>query len=295
MADRLYVWYLRFADFADVNLGDSMRWLITTDGTARSQQAAEFAATLLHPEEDEIVLLGIINRTSKAVLESALDALEKILGGLPPRRIIQEGSVVRVIEAVACQEQYDVVVYASRGRRGLSRLLLGSVAEQLVNDVPCSVLIVRKPPEPLKKMLISTTLSEGHDAPIELGKKIAKRTGAPVHVLHVMSQITLGDENFAEQLQLTAEQAIQRGTREGLGFERILQKMTEDGLSSTPLIRYGLVEDEIVREVAEGEYDLVVLGAHSDKPGNRWQNFLIENVTSNVLFDTRCPVLVVRE
>ena len=47
----------------------------------------------------------------------------------------------RYVEAV----QPDLVVMGSHGRRGLSRLVLGSVAESTVRHAPCSVLVVRNP------------------------------------------------------------------------------------------------------------------------------------------------------
>jgi nucleotide-binding universal stress UspA family protein len=39
----------------------------------------------------------------------------------------------------------DLIVMGSHGRRGLDRLLLGSVAEAVLRHAPCSVEIVREP------------------------------------------------------------------------------------------------------------------------------------------------------
>jgi nucleotide-binding universal stress UspA family protein len=53
------------------------------------------------------------------------------------------------IAALAGQLQADLVVVGTHGRRGLSRLLLGSVAEGIVRLAPCPVLVVRpKAPPP---------------------------------------------------------------------------------------------------------------------------------------------------
>lgn len=271
-----------------------MRWLISTDGTTRSQQAAKFAASFIRPEQDKVVLLGVINRTSKSALSKSMDALETLLKGAATARIMREGSTVKVIEDVACEEAFDFVVYASRGRRGFSKLFLGSVAARLAHELPCSVLIVRKPPRPLKKILICSTLSEGRDLPIEEGVMLANITGASVTILHVMSQIPLADAEYAEQLEWTANELIAQQTREGRGFKRVLELARTAGIEAQPLIRHGLVEDEILTEVVKGGYDLVVLGAHAADTGEKWKQFLIEDVTNSVLLDTRCPVLIVR-
>lgn len=56
--------------------------------------------------------------------------------------------VVAVVAAtaiceLAAQSKADLVIIASHGRTGLRRLLLGSVAEQVVRQAPCAVLVCR--------------------------------------------------------------------------------------------------------------------------------------------------------
>jgi nucleotide-binding universal stress UspA family protein len=51
-----------------------------------------------------------------------------------PRLVIQEAAV---------QLRADLIVMGTHGRRGVSRLLLGSVAEQVARTAPCPVLLVR--------------------------------------------------------------------------------------------------------------------------------------------------------
>jgi len=52
------------------------------------------------------------------------------------------------IAALAADLRADLVVVGTHGRRGLSRLLLGSVAEGVVRLAPCPVLVVRPKAEP---------------------------------------------------------------------------------------------------------------------------------------------------
>jgi nucleotide-binding universal stress UspA family protein len=55
------------------------------------------------------------------------------------------GSPVTEILDFAERENVDLIVMASHGRTGLSRLLMGSVAEGVMRKAPCPVLIVRQP------------------------------------------------------------------------------------------------------------------------------------------------------
>jgi nucleotide-binding universal stress UspA family protein len=57
------------------------------------------------------------------------------------RRGNPRDEVLDVAKHVGC----DLIVLGTHGRRGLSRALLGSVAEQLVRLAPCNVLVVRDP------------------------------------------------------------------------------------------------------------------------------------------------------
>ncbi len=56
-----------------------------------------------------------------------------------------EGGPVHEIIDFAARERMDLIVMGSHGRTGLSRLLMGSVAEGVARRAPCPVLIVKQP------------------------------------------------------------------------------------------------------------------------------------------------------
>jgi nucleotide-binding universal stress UspA family protein len=55
------------------------------------------------------------------------------------------GRPVDEILAFAADNQIDLIVMASHGRSGISRLLMGSLAEGVMRKAPCPVLIVKQP------------------------------------------------------------------------------------------------------------------------------------------------------
>jgi nucleotide-binding universal stress UspA family protein len=55
------------------------------------------------------------------------------------------GHAVHTITEAASRGGYDLVVMGTHGRSGLSRALIGSVAERVVRHAPCPVLTVRAP------------------------------------------------------------------------------------------------------------------------------------------------------
>lgn len=63
--------------------------------------------------------------------------------GVPARAEIRTGDVAEQIIAAALEFDADLIVLGSHGRTGLGRVLLGSVARNVLYHAPCSVLIVR--------------------------------------------------------------------------------------------------------------------------------------------------------
>jgi nucleotide-binding universal stress UspA family protein len=57
---------------------------------------------------------------------------------------LASGSAAEEIVRYARDRAPDVVVLATNGRGGVARLLLGSVAERVVREAPCSVIVVRR-------------------------------------------------------------------------------------------------------------------------------------------------------
>jgi nucleotide-binding universal stress UspA family protein len=76
-------------------------------------------------------------------LERWADAARK--RGIRVRRVVRHGSPSVEIVELASEEHADVVMMGTHGRGGMSRLLLGSVADRVIRTAPCPVLTVRKP------------------------------------------------------------------------------------------------------------------------------------------------------
>ncbi len=75
--------------------------------------------------------------------------LEKNFADLLPlvevRKKVEFGTPDKDIVRLAEAEQVDVIIMASRGRRGLRRMIFGSVTEQVIRNAPCPVIAVPRP------------------------------------------------------------------------------------------------------------------------------------------------------
>ncbi len=84
-----------------------------------------------------------VKNDAAANLESHAEALRA--RGLRVETVLREGYPASVIEEEAETRNVDLIVIGTRGHTGLKHLLLGSVAERVVQKAPCAVLTVKSP------------------------------------------------------------------------------------------------------------------------------------------------------
>ena len=133
------------------------RVTVCTDLSDNSESALELAAGFArtHGAVVEVVYaldrreleLEEVNRRRTVMRieeELAQRAAEHFEGIAPRLSVLQGANVVDAITAHAARTSSDVLVLATRGRAGASRLLMGSVAERVTRFAPCSVLITRR-------------------------------------------------------------------------------------------------------------------------------------------------------
>ena len=145
------------------------RILVPSDGSATANKGLEEAIRLAAGLHATLVLLHVVNE-HPAVLETAsaiafdevrrqmLKDGDKLLGdaslwaldaGVASEAMLKEltaGRIADVIVAVATHSACDLIVMGTHGRRGMSRLVLGSDAELVVRESPVPVMLVRRPP-----------------------------------------------------------------------------------------------------------------------------------------------------
>jgi glycine betaine transporter len=136
--------------------------LVPSDLSAGAEQALGYACELAHTLGAQVHLLNVISIPALGMPELGLavtsamidqmvvdsqDALDRLartkcsanLGQV----LVKTGDARDVINETAKQLGVDLIVMGTHGRRGISRALLGSVAETVVRSAPCAVLTVR--------------------------------------------------------------------------------------------------------------------------------------------------------
>lgn len=136
----------------------AQRILVPVDLTDNSKAALQAAEAIARDSGGKLFIVYVeemLVMTTKfgypdAVPEGSVVELSHALkhivptdGAVPHEHRLLMGSVGETILKFAEQEHVDLIVIGSHGRRGIGRVLLGSVAETVVRGASCPVLIVK--------------------------------------------------------------------------------------------------------------------------------------------------------
>ncbi len=135
--------------------------LVPLDGSAMGEAALPHAEGLALKLGSSVLLLRVANVPPELIEEAiqsetdeARDYLTRVAqrfkdAGLQAEWEVVEGDPGRAIIDTAHERNADLIVMATHGRSGLSRLVLGSVADRVLRDSHLPVLMVRPPvPDP---------------------------------------------------------------------------------------------------------------------------------------------------
>jgi len=91
----------------------------------------------------EYSLAGVVNEARRQ-----LEVVAASIADLPVEIHAVVGEPAQAIVAMARECRADLIVMGTQGRSGVSRMLLGSVAELVLRHAPCPVLTVKPGTEP---------------------------------------------------------------------------------------------------------------------------------------------------
>jgi nucleotide-binding universal stress UspA family protein len=119
------------------------RILFPTDLSEASDSAARAAVALARQYGADLTMLYVVPPVTDPSPAERLGArAAELAPGLAVKTEVLSGIPARKIAEYARRHRIDLIVVGSHGRTGVSRALLGSVAEAVVRRSPCPVLVV---------------------------------------------------------------------------------------------------------------------------------------------------------
>lgn len=213
---------------------------------------------------------------------------------LPPIEQTQIESATPAEALITYMEEapIDLVVMGTHGRRGVDRMLFGSVTEEVVRRGPCPVLTIRHdaevaPKQAVRRVLVPVDFSDASREAVQYAKEIALTYGAEIDLLHVVEEPLYASTYGLDPVHFPTDEVVDRVetqlgnlARDAIGYEHV---MVEAAVGHPPT--------QIIDYVDSNEIDLVVIATHGRTGLDR---MLIGSVAERVLRQSPTPVFVVK-
>jgi sulfate/thiosulfate transport system ATP-binding protein len=220
------------------------------------------------PLNAKVSLLGVTDDADGVEPLRARLTEQAVAGGVPDAEAVaRRGEPAAEITAEQRQSLYDFTLlqFPEAGR---VETLMG-----LLESLPAPLLVSQGKPETFRRILICTAVGEPGKADVRVGGWLARRLGAEVTLLHVLPE------------GATAAPWVNAHLNAGLATLRALEVSSRSAVRPARTAMRG-----ILAEARERQSDLIVLGRHVRRPGERSLRY---DVTLQILADSEVSVLIV--
>jgi len=281
------------------------RVLVATDFSSASQAALLYALSIARRYDATLYLAHVVrpdtfrreSDASPAATDEAWREGQRLttdllvsgqLRGIPHKLLVAQGEIWDGLAPLLQENQIDLLVVGTRGRSGLAKMLLGSVAESIFRQASCPVLTVGP-------NSVGPTPQEGGLHCILYATDFTPQS------LHALDHAVSLAQHY--QSQLTLLHVVPETSENGLDHDRRieqartqLRRLLPSGTSLQPepefVVSLGTPAARILEAAADKTPDLIVLGVthpqSSTLAGRRW------TVAAEVAATAPCPVLTVR-
>ena len=216
------------------------------------------------------------------------EELLNTFAGLNTEVLIEEGDIHSRLENVIQKHNTDLVIIGTRGRTGLAKMLLGSVAEEIFRTIACPVLTVGPHSDAAKadirEILFATDLASEAPAAVAYAVSLAQEFQARLTLLHVVPEPKPGD--------LVSWFDVQESSKELL--RKLVPPEAEAWCKPEYFVERGDPSARILDLANLRDVDLVVLGAQPEKGVPGAATHLPFATAHKVVAHANCPVLTVR-
>jgi nucleotide-binding universal stress UspA family protein len=279
--------------------------LLATDFSAASVRAGAYAKAVAQRFDSELEIANIFNPSVVTLYEEAVvsmtpaemrlianENLERFardlhLDGIKTQLVLTEDhSSSKALLELSLEHDANLIVTGTNAKTGLSRLILGSTAEQLLRRANCPVLTVGpkaklpgEGPLAFKTILYATDLSPEAAKAASIAIAFAEDSAAFLYCCCVLSP---NDEGLRTRPDLQES------------FIRRMKKSVPEGAYDwcTPefVVAYGEAATSILELAKQVNADLIVLGA---RRASFWLNRVQDALTPMLLANAMCPVLTI--
>jgi nucleotide-binding universal stress UspA family protein len=254
--------------------------LLAVDGSEHSWAAVDFLRALPLPAETKINAVAVLipreaSKKSWALMHvlEATDALLRVKGVQVKTELITDYPAEALL-AYAAKTNPELITIGALGLRATMGILLGGVAQQIVEYACCPVLVVRAPSTGLKRLLLVIDHSTHSQEALDYLAKFSLPADTEIRVMHVLPPLDTTElishawmagldaplpMPTQEVEEIAARQAEEAAEGHAL-LNQAMETLRASGLDGTGVLLRGDAATEIIDYVREHKIDLVVAG-----------------------------------
>jgi nucleotide-binding universal stress UspA family protein len=275
-----------FSDVSDLALRHAL-------ALARRYEAKVYLTHIIDPASYQLAEPGLAEMTYQKMRHAAERGIADILVSGKLRDVehavlLLEGSIWPSVEHLIHDYHIDLLVTGTRGRGGIKKMLLGSVAEEIFRQAGCAVLTVgphvtsEAPREvELRNILFATDFGAGATYAAQYAFALAQEHEARVTAFHAL------DETVARTRE--NEKKVRQATIHRM--KEFVCPECDDWCKTEFRVSFGDPAEEILQAARESKAELIVMGAKSSK---NLAGHMPATVAYNVAARATCPVLTIR-
>ena len=297
------------------------RMLIPLDGSKLAENVLPYARALARALDLRIELLSVVDtmdfaKTTHAghvrdfdpIIEAAVREGEQYLenvarsftGMTVDNCVVEQGQADQIIVEKAARDKETLIGMATRGRSGIHRWLMGSVAEKVLRGATNPLLLVRGDEEgksdgaaTLKSIVVPLDGSKLAEIALPRAVDLAKKLGLEI-VLTRAYQLPLSAYPGADAAYIPNQDAFLTAVRGEANayLEAKVNEVRGNGIEKvSAILLVGSGADEIIDLARTTPDNLIAMCTHGRSGVKRWA---LGSVTEKVVRHSGDPVLVVR-
>jgi nucleotide-binding universal stress UspA family protein len=286
--------------------------MLAVDGSEHSLAAAHLIRDLPLPPNSEVTALAVLtprHTPGRAALLAALDEVHAILLSkeVDAKTGLLHGHPAEELTNFANEHRPDLMVVGAKGLRATLGILLGGVAQQVVEYAQWPVLVVRSPYAGLWRVLLVTDGSPHSQRAVDYLTQFPLPAGAEVRAMHVLPPLAQPDLALmarpmtgvemipplsSHEADLAAARQAEVEEREGQALlAQTIETLKSHDIGAARHLVRGDAATEIIEHVKSHEIDLVVAGSRGLSAIKGWW---LGSVSRKLVHYAGCSVLIVK-
>jgi nucleotide-binding universal stress UspA family protein len=285
--------------------------LLALDGSDHAQAATLLVANLPLPQGSQVTAAAVLqprDASDHANLEGVLEQARPRLAlkGWQVHTELLVGSPAEVLIDYADRIKANLIILGAKGRRAALGILVGGVAQQLVEYAHWPVLIVRAPYTGLRRVVVLTDGSIHSQHALDFLARFPLAPALDLRALHVLPPLIspavlarswpVGTELIPAAPDYEAErQLVKQAEEEEFAGRQLLARSVErlrgQGVSATAVLLRGDAAAEVIEYARANQVDLIVCGSRGL---SRMKGLLLGSLSRKLVHYAGRSVLVVK-